>query len=176
MCRINILTYCSYYFPEKAAGIYLQNDIVQSFCKNGNTVKIYTPVPTRGISRATRNKYKNKKTDVQCEGKLTVFRYGLIGEGRNPVLRAIRYILQNIKQYDLGIKSENVDMIFAASTPPTQGVMCALVKKKLYKKQKRYIPFIYNLQDIFPDSLVNAGMTKNGSLLYKIGRKIEDYT
>ena len=35
---------------------------------------------------------------------------------------------------------------------------------------------LYNLQDIFPDSLVTTGLTKKGSLLWKIGRKIENYT
>ena len=35
---------------------------------------------------------------------------------------------------------------------------------------------VYNLQDMFPDSLVTAGMTKKGSLIWKLGRKIEDIT
>lgn len=35
---------------------------------------------------------------------------------------------------------------------------------------------IYNLQDVFPDSLVTTGLAKKDSLLWKIGRKIEDYT
>lgn len=61
-------------------------------------------------------------------------------------------------------------MLFCASTPPTQGALCALVKRKLK------ILLVYNLQDIFPDSMVNAGMTRKGSFLWKLGRKVEDYT
>ena len=37
-------------------------------------------------------------------------------------------------------------------------------------------PFIYNLQDIFPDSLVGTGLAKKGGILWKIGRRIEDFT
>ncbi len=85
-------------------------------------------------------------------------------------MRAIRYILCNIIQYFKGCQAKNIDMIYAGSTPPTQGLLCALVKKKLK------VPFIYNLQDIFPDSLVNTGLTKKGSILWKIGRWIEDFT
>jgi glycosyltransferase involved in cell wall biosynthesis len=48
--------------------------------------------------------------------------------------------------------------------------MAALVKKV------RHIPLIYNLQDIFPDSLVGTGLAKKGGLLWKIGRVIEDFT
>jgi glycosyltransferase involved in cell wall biosynthesis len=55
-------------------------------------------------------------------------------------------------------------------------VLCAKVAKKLSKQQGRKVPFIYNLQDVFPDSLVTTGLTQKGSLLWKIGRKIEDYT
>jgi len=35
---------------------------------------------------------------------------------------------------------------------------------------------IYNLQDIFPDSLINAGLTHRGSLAWRIGRTIENKT
>ena len=51
-----------------------------------------------------------------------------------------------------------------------------MVAKKLSKKYKKKVPFVYNLQDIFPDSLVNTGMTQKGSFLWKIGRKLENYT
>jgi glycosyltransferase involved in cell wall biosynthesis len=60
--------------------------------------------------------------------------------------------------------------MFISSTPPIQGAMAALVKKF------RRIPFIYNLQDIFPDSLVGTGLAKRDGILWKIGRVIEDFT
>ena len=34
----------------------------------------------------------------------------------------------------------------------------------------------YNLQDIFPDSLVGTGLAKKGGFLWKIGRVIENFT
>lgn len=45
----------------------------------------------------------------------------------------------------------------------------------IYKKI-RGIPFVYCLQDIFPDSLAGTGLAKKGGLLWKIGRVIEDFT
>ena len=35
---------------------------------------------------------------------------------------------------------------------------------------------MYNLQDIFPDSLAGTGLAKKGGLLWKIGRVIENFT
>ena len=43
-------------------------------------------------------------------------------------------------------------------------------------KKRTGIPIVYNLQDIFPDSLVGTGLAKKGGILWKIGRKIEDFT
>jgi hypothetical protein len=77
-------------------------------------------------------------------------------EGTNPIQRAIRYVLVNLIQYFKGSRAKDIDVILAGSTPPTQGVLCGLVKKRLK------VPFVYNLQDIFPDSMVNANMTKEG--------------
>lgn len=173
---MDILIFNAYYTPETAASLNLEEDIAEGFAHKGNQVTMYVPIPTRGVSDEVRADYKKHKVEYQHERRLKIVRYNLIKEGRNPVLRAVRYILQNIKQYRCGIKTNKVDIIFSGSTPPTQGAMCALVKKKLIKKYNRYVPYVFNLQDIFPDSLVNAGLTKEGSLLWKIGRRIEDFT
>ena len=37
-------------------------------------------------------------------------------------------------------------------------------------------PFVYNLQDIFPDSLVGTGLAHKGGFIWKIGRIIENFT
>ena len=58
------------------------------------------------------------------------------------------------------------------STPPTQGLYCAKIAKHLSKKSGKKVPYIYVLQDVFPDSLATTGLAKKGSLLYKIGNNI----
>jgi glycosyltransferase involved in cell wall biosynthesis len=62
------------------------------------------------------------------------------------------------------------DLMFITSTPPIKGAMAGLVKK-INKK-----PIVYNLQDIFPDSLVGTGLAKKDGILWKIGRIIENFT
>ena len=173
---MNILIFNAYYTPETAASLNLEEDIAEGFAKEGNKVTMYVPVPSRGVSNKIREEYKKRRIEYQHSKRLKIVRYNLIKEGHNPVLRALRYLIQNIKQYRYGIKAKGVDVIFSGSTPPTQGAMCALVKKKLIKKHKKYVPYVYNLQDVFPDSLVNAGFTKEGSILWKIGRIVENYT
>lgn len=149
---------------------------MKAFAEAGIETIIHTPSPTRGIDDQTYKKYKKIKYEEMESGFVKINRFSMFREGRNPIFRALRYVLVNIKQYRKSVKTQGVDVVFGSSTPPTQGILNGLVVKKLSKKQGRKVPMVYCLQDIFPDSLVTTGLTKKGSLLWKIGRKIENYT
>ena len=167
MRMLKLSPYCE---PEQVSSSHLSRDLREAYMKAGFTSVNYVPTPTRGVSDEVRAKYKKIKYEELEDGKFVIHRFSMFREGKNPIQRAIRYVLVNIIQYFKGSRAKDVDVIYAGSTPPTQGLLCGLVKKRLK------IPFVYNLQDIFPDSLVNAKMTKKGSLIWKIGRKIEDFT
>ena len=97
-------------------------------------------------------------------------------EGKNPLGRAFRYFWCNFRTYQIAVKNKDIDIVFSNSTPPTQGALSALVARRLSKKTGKKVPFLYNLQDIFPDSLVNSNLTHKDSILWKIGRKLENFT
>lgn len=167
---MRILQLAGYFYPEQAASIYLEENRYQAFADNGFHTIVYTAIPTRGISDAQFQEFKDRKHDYMYGGKLEVYRFSMFREGKNPIGRALRYFLISAIQFYKGIKAKNIDLIYAASTPPTQGALAVLVKK--IKK----VPFVYNLQDIFPDSLVGTGLAKKDGLLWKIGRVIENFT
>ena len=173
---MKILKFPSYYLPEQISSSHLTKDLEEAYINSGCIIENFVPTPTRGVTKEIRKKYKRIKYEEMRDGKIIVHRFSMFREGKNPLLRAFRYLLVNVIQYFKGSRAKDIDLIMAGSTPPTQGLLCAKVKKKLSKRYKRNVPFIYNLQDIFPDSLVTAKMTKKGSLIWKIGRKIEDYT
>lgn len=169
---MRILYLPSYFFPEKAAGSHLSDNRNQAFADAGFDVTTITPTPCRGISQEQRIEYSSRehRREMMYGGRMEVFRFRLFSEGKNPILRALRYSICWIKQFNRGLFVKNVDCIYLASTPPIQGVLGSLLKK--IKK----VSFVYNLQDIFPDSLVGTGLAKKGGLLWKIGRVIENYT
>lgn len=171
---MNILFLDAYFEPESIAFTHLENDLLDALTKGGHNIYIICPTPTRGVDDTVRKKYKYKRKEKLYDGHVHVRRFSAPKEGKNPIIRMFRYFWCNLQSYRYGIRCKNVDVIFANSTPPTQGMLAALVKNKLSKNKN--IPFVYCLQDIFPDSLVNAKMTSKGSLIWKIGRKIEDYT
>lgn len=167
---MKILKLSAYCTPEQVSSSHLSKDLTEAFLSNGITIENFVPTPTRGVTEEVRKRYKTIKYEELENGKMIIHRFSMFAEGKNPIQRTIRYVLVNIIQYVKGLHVKGVDVIYAGSTPPTQGLLCSLVKKRLK------VPFVYNLQDIFPDSLVNAGMTKRESIIWKIGRKIEDYT
>ena len=170
MLKIVFLT--AYFYPELIASSRLSEGLRDRLCEEKDTViKIYTPSPTRGITKEKRQLYtKSLKREVHNGGKITVYRFSLFREGKNPVFRALRYLLACVKHFYYGCRAKDADVIFVASTPPIQGAMAVMVKKVTG------VPVVYNLQDIFPDSLVGTGLAKKGGILWKIGRKIEDFT
>lgn len=173
---MKVLRLGAYHYPEITAGSHLIDDLFEGLANEGINVSVYVPSPSRGVDKEIRNQYKNRKKEILYDGRVTINRFSMIKEGNNPLQKGIKYLLSSISEYFLGIKEKDVDVVFCSSTPPTQGMLSALVAKKLSKKRGKKIAFVYNLQDIFPDSLVNTGMARKGGLLWKIGRKIEDYT
>lgn len=156
---------CSYYLPETAASLYITDNIVHACADKGIEVDLYTPSPTRNVPDGS----AWEREERQMDGKLRIHRFHLYGEGKNPLLRALRYFLGEfiLLHYCMWKK---YDVAFVDSTPPIQGLKMPLIK---WLKRK---PTIYNVQDIFPDSLVGTGLTHEGSLIWKIGRMVEKIT
>lgn len=167
---MRILQLAGYFFPEKAASIYLEENRYEAFSEAGFKTIVYAARPQRGLTEEEYQNYKHKKLEMMYNGGVEVHRFAMYREGKNAFLRALRYFLISIIQFWKGVWAKDIDLIYVASTPPTQGALAALVKK--IKK----VPFVYNLQDIFPDSLAGTGLANRGGFLWKIGRAIENFT
>ena len=144
--------------------------MLEGLVNTGHEVEIVCPTPTRGISSDKAKAYKKRKNEYMFKKRVHITRFFAPQEGKNPIIRALRYFWCNLRTYQIGKKAENVDVVFCNSTPPTQGWIAGNVAKKLRA------PLVYSLQDVFPDSLVTTGMTSKGSILWRIGRKLEAST
>ena len=166
---MKVSVFIAYYEPEVAASLYLVTNIYEAMAAFGWDIDLFVPMPTRGIDDDTRKSYKKRKLETKCNGNLKIHRFSMMREGDNTVLRAIRYLIVSLVFIWKGIWTPT-DIIFVHSTPPTQGIMAAIIKKL-----KRVL-LVYNLQDIFPDSLVQTGLARQDSILWKIGSAIEEFT
>lgn len=167
---MNILFINAYFYPESIAFSSMESDLIETIINTGHKIHVVCPIPTRGISQEIVKSYRRKKRELLHNGSLVVRRFWAPQEGRNKIMRAIRYIWCSVCEYIIARKLKNIDVIFAVSTPPTQGMLAGALKKKLQCR------FVYSLQDIFPDSMINAKITNEKSLIMKVGRVIEKYT
>lgn len=170
---MKVLELPAYFYPESMSSAHLDDNLRQAIVDAGLEMVIYCPTPTRGITKEVRKEYKKKKVEKMYGGNITVHRFSLYGEGNNPVLRALRYTLSCVMQFNRAVFANDArqsDVMYITSTPPIKGAMAGIAKK--FNKK----PIIYNLQDIFPDSLAGTGLAKKGGLLWKIGRVIENFT
>lgn len=169
--EMKVLLLPDYFQPEVVASSVMHDQRYTALAENNIEMICFTPSPCRGIDEGIRIAYKKRTKETLYNGKMLVRRFSLYKEGRNPIARAFRYYIQCVKQFNRAIfVAKDYDVISVGSTPPIQGMMAGFVK---FLRRR---PFVYYLQDVFPDSLVGTGLAKKGGILWKIGRVIENYT
>ena len=167
---MKVLFLLAYYYPETAASIYLFDNVIDALVKDGNDVELICPIPGRGIEKTVNTEYRKRLDEYEKNNHLHIHRFKMGMEGDGTLGRFWRYFKCCWKTFFLSLKIKNVGVIFAESTPPILGATAVFIKKIMKK------PLVYNLQDIFPDSLVLTGIGKKDSFGWKLGRIIENYT
>lgn len=162
---MKILIPFSYYHPEQCAGLFVVDDMTADAARQGIESVITVPTPTRNVAPGA----KWDRDETLCDGKVLVHRFRMYGEGKNPVLRAMRYLLCEIVQLHYMLWKK-YDVAFIDSTPPIQGLKLPIVR--LFRKK----PVVYNAQDLFPETLSGTGLAKQGGLLWKIGMWVSNVT
>lgn len=167
---MKVLFLYSYFKPEHTSGAHLAEDLRQGLASKGHIMEVYAPFPSRGVSEEERKIYKKKKNESDLNGAVKIHRFWLFREGKNSLLRAIRYSILEMQLLFWGMISKDVNILPLGSTPPINGIVGIILKKI------KGIPYVYNVQDIFPDSLVNTGMTHEGAFLWRIGEWVSKIT
>jgi glycosyltransferase involved in cell wall biosynthesis len=160
--KICIIT--GYFHPEITAETHLLLDLTKDFAKYGAEVLVVTSFPSRGIDVRTRREYFKIPKEITCDG-VKVFRVGLKSpEGNRFILRTMHYLLTSYAIYQKA-KTIKPDVYLISSTPPFLGIVGALLSK--------IAPTVYNLQDLFPDSLIFTKKSTKKSLVIKLFKKVE---
>ena len=163
---MKILIPFSYYHPEQCAGLFVIDDMTEEAARQGISSLITVPTPTRNVPEGA----KWERNETLCDGNVKVHRFHMYGEGKNPMLRAFRYLLCEMVQLHYMLWKD-YDVAFIDSTPPIQGLKLPIVR--LFRRKKR---FVYNAQDLFPETLSGTGLANQGGLLWKIGMWVSNVT
>lgn len=155
---MKVLIPFSYYYPETCAGIFVVDDLMHRLAEEGDECVLYVPTPTRAVKEGARW----SRDEYLCDGRVHIHRFRMYGEGKNPVLRALRYVFCEC-YYLYRMLRDDYDVAFIDSTPPIQGLKLAVVR--LFKR----VRIVYNAQDLFPETLSGTGLANQGGVLWKIG-------
>ena len=171
--RKKLLLMPAYSYPEQDSSSHLGYDRNSALIENGYDLVLYAATPTRGVSRDIRKEYRRIKCETRHDNHMIVHRYYLPRERKSATLRAIRYSLQCVKLFNRAVfckDARSCDVMWISSTPPLKGAVLG------FAKCITKIPLVYNLQDVFPDSLAGTGLAKRGGMLWKLGLAIARYT
>ncbi|MDD3945040.1 MAG: glycosyltransferase family 4 protein [Bacteroidales bacterium] len=154
-----------YYYPETCAGIFVVDDMMHALAELGIISTIYVPTPTRNVSEGA----DWKRDEWLHDGKIHIHRFRMFAERKNPVLRALRYLFCECF-YMHHMLWDEYDVSFIDSTPPIQGLKLPIVK--FFRKK----PVVYNVQDLFPETLTGSGLANQRGLLWMIGSLVAKIT
>lgn len=162
--RITVLS--TYFEPEITPYTHLIADLCRDWASYGAQVTVVSGMASRGLDEDTRLEYL-ERTDEYLTPNIRVRRTGPKSQEPTRLIpRGLRYLYQTYAMYQAAQETDS-DVYFIGSTPPFLGVTGAWLGKKA--------PTVYNLQDIFPDSLVNTGQYAEESMLIKLCRQLERF-
>ncbi len=171
--RVNkkrILIYSLVFSPDGVSTAHLYGDLVLGFKKKGYQVTVLTSTPHYNITDESLTAQPLKK-------KFFGLLYTSIFNGvkvyhvplkkyKNHLIRILSFIYWHIFSFIVGLFLKKPNIILTPSPPLTNGLFAILLGKIKGSKS------IYNVQEIYPDLLINLGYLKN-RVFIKILKKIE---
>ena len=166
MVKTDVLMLNVYYDPEVTSDRHISKAIAEDLAAGGLRVLVRTPVPSRCVGPEIRKAYAKRRLECFCGGRLVIRRFRLFPEHQSLIGRAFRYLLLDLNHFFASLFI-SARIILVDSTPPLHGFMARCIHKL------KGTPYVFFLQDVFPESLVSVGMITEASLLYRGGKRLQ---
>jgi glycosyltransferase involved in cell wall biosynthesis len=165
---MNILILTEAFPPEIRSASHLLYELADSLVEKGFQVTVITRFPKNYLDKIDK-KYRAKLFFREKMGGINVIRlYSFSFLRHISIIRGLsQFILSGLLVVG-GIVSGKQDIILAYSPPLPLGISAYLLGK--IKKA----PFIFNAQDIFPQSVIDLGLLKN-KVLIEISEAMEKF-
>jgi len=165
---MNILILTDSFPPEIKSSANLLFELSEDLAESGHKVTVVTGFPKHYTNNIDR-RYKGRLFLYERMNKVKVIRLLSISFIRHiPVIRGLDQFLLSVMFFFGGINSGKQDVILTYSPPLPLGISAYLLGK--LKKA----PFIFNVQDIFPQSVIDLGLLKS-KILIRISELMEKF-
>ena len=165
---MNILILTEAFPPEIRSASHLLYELAESLVEKGSKVSVATRFPKDYINKIDK-KYTGKLFLREKMGGIKVIRlYSFSFLRHIPLIRGLsQFVLSGLLVIG-GIISGRQDIILAYSPPLPLGISAYLLGKI------KRAPFVFNVQDIFPQSVIDLGLLKS-KVLIKISEAMEKF-
>tara|TARA_X000000950_G_scaffold144017_1_gene178323 strand:+ start:2557 stop:3816 length:1260 start_codon:yes stop_codon:yes gene_type:complete len=167
-----ILIYSLVFSPDGVSTAYLYNDLALGFQKKGYEVCVLTTTPHFNLIEDALSKQPLQKCFlglfyVSDYNGIKVFHIPL-KKYKSTLLRMFSFIYWHKMSFIVGLFLKRPDIILTPSPPLSSGLLAILLAKLKGAKT------IYNVQEIYPDLLINLGHLKN-TFLINLLKKLERF-
>jgi colanic acid biosynthesis glycosyl transferase WcaI len=147
--------------PDGVSTSYIMTELARELRKLGHQLVVITTTPHYNEDRDAlaaqplRRKWGPIVLESRCDD-IPVYHVKVGRKGSRVLQRALDYLLFHAIGTIAAVRlGGDYDVVIAASPPLTIGLSGLMVAAH------RRVPFVYNVQEIFPDSLVRIGVLKN---------------
>ncbi len=153
---MRILLLSTYFQPDIASTGVLMTQLAEELAALGHQITVVTSLPHYATNRIW-DEYRGRLFVREQRGDLDVRRVYLYVPQRKESLfgRLLNYASFNLLSTLAGALAGPHDVILAPSPPLTNGVAAYLIGRL------RGAPFVYNVQDIYPDIAIRMGVLTN---------------
>lgn len=158
---MNVLFITNYFPPEIGAASHLFYDLAEGISKKGHGVTVVTGFPKYNVNKEKLpERYRSGFYFREVMGGTNVIRLRTIPFPQGiPAARGLDHFTLAIIFLLGGLLSGKQDVILIYSPPLTLGIS-AYIQSRL-----KGIPFVVNVQDLFPQNAIDLGMLKNKHLI-----------
>ncbi len=162
---MKILFLSTYFRPDIASTGVIMSKLADEFVEKGHEVTVLASVPHYESNRVW-PEYSRKLVYREKDGPISVYRlYTYVAQDKaNVAQRVLAYGSFHLLSLMRGLALPRHDVIFAPSPPLSNGVIGDFISRL------RDTPLVYNVQDIWPDVAIRAGVLKNPKTIARLGR------
>jgi colanic acid biosynthesis glycosyl transferase WcaI len=165
MNKARVLLHTLVFAPDSVSTAYLMTDLVRQLKKLGHPVTVLTTTPHYNMDAASLARQPMSKVwggllyRSEMDG-VTVWHVKMPLKGERVGARMLDYLRFHVVSLMFGvIRLSAYDIVIAPSPPLSIGVVGWLLALR------RRAPFVYNVQEIYPDFAINQGLMSNPTLI-----------
>jgi colanic acid biosynthesis glycosyl transferase WcaI len=152
-----------YFVPDCAGGSMIYAAIAEELVKLGHSVTVLTGMPYYGKERVW-DEYRGRFFLRERQAGFQIVRvFSLVARRTNKVGRLLSWALFNLQAGCAGLCLPKHDVIFALN-PFTMSLLPLHLIKAI-----RGTPVIYDVEDVYPDAIIQAGLLKNRAVVRIVG-------